>query len=153
MTLDNGFIEQRIIEAVKGLFTGPVNEILKESKFAIPLIEFGSCDGGSSIVPVISLSSCERTEKERIIRLDAYSVTVFINFPETPDGELYCYAYSGAVGRAVYDDPTLGGVTDRTVITSRLYFPPKKPNCGEGWRLQITMRIVVENPPPCGFST
>jgi len=137
------FIETRIIEAVRKLLSGRVNEILKESPFGIPIIEFGDYCGGSAIVPVIALSSCERTEKERIIRLDAYSVTVSINFPETSDGELYCYAYSGAIGRAIYNDPTLGGVTDRTVSTTMLYTPPKKPYCGEGWRLQITIQIVV----------
>jgi len=32
-------IEKRIIEALKGLLTGKVNDILKEAQFFIPLIE------------------------------------------------------------------------------------------------------------------
>jgi len=144
MTADNGFIEQQIIEAVKGLLTGPVNDLIKNSQYTIPFIEFGDYSGDSSIVPVIGLETCERTEKERIIRVDAYSVKVSITFPETPDGEQYCYAYSGAVSRAIYDDPSLRGITNRTINTTKMYVPPKKPHCGEGWRLVITMRITVE---------
>ena len=37
----------------------------------MPLIEFG----GSTVVPVIAFSTCERSEKERIIRLDTYPRT------------------------------------------------------------------------------
>ena len=142
--MGNEFIEQRIINAVRGLLTGRVNELLREAQFTIPLVEFGDYSGDNSVVPVITLASCERTEKERIIQLDIYSMTVSITFPEGAEGELYCYAYSGAFGRAIYDDPTLGGVTERTVSTTRLYIQPKKQHCGEGWRLQITLRIVVE---------
>ena len=72
------FIEQRIIEAVRGLLTGRVNEILANWKFLIPPIEFGSIGNGYAVAPVVSLSSCERTEKERIIHVDAYSVPVTI---------------------------------------------------------------------------
>ena len=138
------FVESRIIEAVRGLLTGRVNGILREAQFAIPYIEFGDNGCGYAVVPVISLSSCERTEKERIIQLEAYSLTVAFSVPESPESELYCYAYSGAVGRAVYDDPTLGGVADRAVITGKKYVSPQKPNCGEGWELIVSLRVTVE---------
>ena len=138
------FIETRIISAVRKLLTERVNEFLNDSQYAIPVIEFGSYEGSYTVVPVIAFSFCERTEKERIIRLDAYSLTITISLPETSDSEMYCYAFSGAISRAFYDDPTLGGVANRAAITGKKYLAPKKPNCGEDWGLVITVRIVVE---------
>jgi len=139
------FIESRIIEAVRGLLAGQVNEILNKSQYAIPVIEFGDYCVSNSVVPVISLASCERSEKERIIRQDAYSLTITISLPETPESELHCYAYSGAISRAIYDDPTLGGVADRAEITGKKYNSPKRTNCGESWELIITLRVTTEN--------
>jgi len=138
------YIEETIIKGVKRLLTGRVNEVLRDSEYSIPIIEFGEFTGGGVVVPVISLSACERTEKERIIKLEAYSLTIAISLPETPESEFHCYAYSGAVGRAFYDDPTLGGVVDRAVITGKKYNSPKKPNCGEGWELIVTLQVTVE---------
>jgi len=138
------FIETRIISAVRGLLTGYTNEKLNDIRLPVPPIEFGDFCGNYAVVPVITLSSCERTEKERIICLDAYSMTVTFTLPETPEGELNCYAYSGVVSKAIYDNPTLGGIADRAVITAKKYLSPKKPNCGEGWQLVITLRVTVE---------
>ena len=111
------FVETRIVTAVRGLLAGKVNEILSEGQFSIPLIEFTEYRGGSVVSVVITLAASEQTEKERIIRLDAYTLTITFSFADTPESELYCYAYSGAVGKAVIDNPTLGGVVDRAVIT------------------------------------
>jgi hypothetical protein len=46
----------------------------------MPPIEFGNYRGGSAVVPVITLSTGERSEKERIIRLDAYTLTVTFRY-------------------------------------------------------------------------
>ena len=77
------FIEQQIVDAVRKLLTGKVNEKLNNWNFFFPLIEFSGYSGASANVPVISLSSCEQTEKERIIRQDAYTIT--ISFPAFVD--------------------------------------------------------------------
>ena len=138
------FIETRIISAVRGLLSGKVNDLLSKMEHQIPLIEFSDYRGGTAVVPVISLFSSELTEKERIIRLEAYSLTLTFDLPETPESELFCYAYSRAVSRAIYEDPTLDGITDRAVITGKKYIPPKKPNCGEGWGLVIALRLTIE---------
>jgi len=45
-------------------------------QFPVPPVEFTDYCGGSAVVPTIPLSSCERIEKERIVRLDDYSLTV-----------------------------------------------------------------------------
>ena len=147
------FIEQQIIEAVKRLLDKRVNEIFDKWEYFIPIIEFGTIGSGYATAPVIIISSCERIEKERIIRLDAYSLTISCSLQEHQDGELYCYGYAYALCKALSEDVTLGGIVDRAVITGKKYVPPKKPNCGEGWGVVISLRVTVENPLPCGFST
>ena len=137
-------IEPRILNATRKLLTERVNEVLRDSEYSIPNIEFGDYMGEYAVAPVILLSACERTEKERIVRVDAYLMTIAFSLPDVPESELYCYAYSGAIGRAFYNDPTLGGVVDRAVITGKKYVQPKKPNCGEGWELQISLRVTIE---------
>jgi hypothetical protein len=140
----NEFIEQQITDAVKKLLAEKVNELLGELQYNIPLVEFGNYKGSTVVVPVISLASCERTEKERIILQDAYSITITFNVPETQESELFCYAYSNAVNKAVQENPTLNGIADRTVITANKYTPPKKADCGQEWELIFTLRVTVE---------
>jgi hypothetical protein len=138
------FIEQQIVDAVWKLLLGRVNDLLGEMQFAIPFIESGRC-GGVTTIPAISLVSCERTEKERIIRLDAYSLTITFLLPETPESELHCYTYAVAVCKALGENPTLGGVADRAVVTAKKYVPPKKSDCGQGWETVINLRVTVES--------
>jgi len=140
----NDFVELQIIEAVRKMLSEKVNELLGDMQFSIPLVEFGNYDGGDVVVPVVALACCERTEKERIIRVDAYSLSVTFNVPENEDGELFCYAYSSAVCKALELNPTLGGVADRVAVSGKKYVEPKKQGCGEGWQLVITLRITVE---------
>jgi hypothetical protein len=137
------FIEQRITDAVRKLLTVRVNEILENWEFLIPVIEFGNIGSGYATAPVIALSSCERTEKERIIRLDAYSLSISFSLQEHQDGELYCYGYVHAFSKALAEDVTLGGIVDRAVISGTKYMPPKKANCGVGWEMVLTIRITV----------
>ena len=140
---ENVFIEQQIIDAVRKMLTGRVNELLGDAEFVIPLIEFGNYSG-NVVVPAATLFSCERSEKERIIKLDAYSLTITFTLPETPDSELHCYVYAWAVCKAFEENITLGGVVDRAVISGKKYIQPKKANCGQGWEVVLTLRITVE---------
>ena len=140
----NEFIEQKIINAVKKLLTGKFNDYLREFDFQIPFVEFSIFRGVNVIAPVISLSSCEQTEKERIIKQDTYSITVTFPVLDTVESEMFCFAYADAFGKALGDDVTLGGVADRAVITNKKYVPPKKSDCGMDWELIITLRITVE---------
>ena len=138
------FIETRIIAAIRELLTGRVNELLLDLEFHIPIIEFGGYGCGYSAEPTIELSTCEKTEKERIIRIDAYTLTISFSVSEMPESDLHCYAYSAAIGKALEEDPTLGGVAEKVTVTSKKYHQPKKPGCGEGWGLALTLRITVE---------
>ena len=137
-------IELQIISAVRELLTGKVNELLSNVGFNIPLIEFSDYKGGDVVVPVISLCSCERTEKERLILVDAYSLTIIFSVPETVETDLNCYAYAAAVGKAFELSPALGGIADRAVITGKKYNKPKNANCGENWEVVISLRVTVE---------
>jgi len=138
-------IELRILEAIKKLLSKRVNEILANLEYQVAFIEFSDYEGGNVVVPVINLSTCERSEKERIIRLDAYSLTITFSLPEKNESEFLCYVYSLAVYKALGENPTLDGVADRAVATGKKYNKPKKPGCGEGWEAVITLRITIEN--------
>jgi hypothetical protein len=137
-------IEQKIIEAVRKLLTGRVNEILNSLDYPVPFVEFIDYKAGNVVVPVISLSTCERSEKERIIRLDAYLLTITFSLSETSESEFLCYVYSLAVYKALGENPTLDGIADRAVATGKKYNKPKKPGCGEGWETVISLRVTVE---------
>ncbi|MDR3173404.1 MAG: hypothetical protein LBU19_04060 [Treponema sp.] len=138
------FIEEIIINSLKSLLKGRVNELLGETEYPIPPIEFGNYRGGSAVVPVISLSACERSEKERIIRLDAYTLTITFTMPEHPEGERNCYAYASSMATALGENSTLGGAASRAVLTGKKYAPPKQSGTGEGWEIILTLRVTVQ---------
>jgi hypothetical protein len=149
MTDKASFIEEIIINSLKSLLTGRVNELLEETEYLIPPIEFGNYRDGSVVVPAIALSTCERSEKERIIRLDAYTLTIAFAVPEHPSdqrsiGERNCYAYAASVATALGENPTLGGAATRAELTGKKYVPPKQSGTGEGWEVILTLRVIVE---------
>jgi hypothetical protein len=144
MTDKGLFIEEKLLNSVEKLLSGRVNELLGEMKYPIPAIEFGDYRGGSAVVPVIVLSTCERSEKERIILLDAYSLTITFAVPEMLEAERDCYTYASSVAVALREEPTLGGVASRAVLTGKKYVPPKHPGTGQGWEAILTLRVAVE---------
>jgi hypothetical protein len=139
------FIEEKIIGAVKSLLLGAVNDFLGELEVSVPVVEFSDAVSGGAfaITPVIRLVSCERTEKERIIGVDAYAVTISFSVPESDDAERSCYAYSAAVVSALGDDSTLGGAVDRAVLSGKKYAAPKCAGCGD-WEVVLSLRLAVE---------
>jgi hypothetical protein len=76
--------------------------------------------------------------------VDAYALIVSLQVPETADSERDVYAYGVAIGSALAEDPTLGGVADRATVTGKKYVPPKKPYCGDCWELIVALRVTVE---------
>jgi hypothetical protein len=144
MTDKGLFLEEIIINSVKKLISGQVNELLGEIECPIPPVEFGTYRGGSAVSPVVGLSTCERSEKERVIQLDAYTLTITFAVPGYPEGERNCYAYAATVATALGENPTMGGAASRAVLTGKKYAPPKHPGTGEGWEAVLTLRITVE---------
>jgi hypothetical protein len=147
-------IEEKLLNSVKKVLSGRVNELLGETEYPIPPVEFGQSgytglstefrQSRNSTAPTITLSTCERSEKERIILLDAYTLTITFAVPEYPEGERNCYAYASFVATALGENPTLGGAASRAVLTGKKYAPPKHPGTGEGWELVLTLRVTVE---------
>jgi hypothetical protein len=148
MTDKTLFIEEILLNSLRKLLSGRINELLEEAEYPIPPIEFGSYRGGSAVVgacsPVITLSTCERSEKERIVRLDAYTLTITFAVPEHPYGERDCYAYAASVATALGENPTLGGIAGRAVLTGKKYVPPKQNGTGGDWEVILTLRLTVE---------
>jgi hypothetical protein len=139
------YIEEIVLNAVKKLLTGRVNELLGEMERPIPPIELGRSMGGAyAIAPVVRLCACERNEKERIVRLDVYTLTVAMAVPEHPAGELNAYAYAAAVAMALREDPILDGTADRAELTGKKYNPPNCAGTGAEWEIILTLRISVE---------
>jgi hypothetical protein len=148
MTPDTAlYIEEKLLYALKTLLSERVNELLAEAEDPIPPIETGSCRDGFPPAgicrPGIALSSGERTEKERIIRLEAYTLTLTFTLPEQPQGERYGYAYVAAVDTALQEDPTLGGVADWAELTGKKYVPPQQSGTGGDWTVVVTLRVTV----------
>jgi hypothetical protein len=148
MTDKTQFMEETIINSLKSLLSGRVNELLEETEYPIPPIEFGNYRGGSVVVgacsPAISLSTCERSEKERIVRLDAYTLTITFTVPEWPDGERNCYAYASSVATALKENPTLGEVASRAELTGKKYVPPKQSGTGGDWEIELKIHVLIE---------
>jgi hypothetical protein len=137
------YIEEKIINAVKALLSGRVNELIQDTGDAIPPVEFNDTASGGpyGMTPVLKLTTGERSEKDRIIKTDVYVLTISFT---VPDGERDCYAYADVLSRALGEDTTLEGTVDRAVLIKKNYVPPKRPNCGEGWELELTIHIRVE---------
>jgi hypothetical protein len=144
MTDKGLFIEEILINSLKSLLTGRVNELLEETEYPIPPIEFGNYRGGSTVVPVIALSTCGRSEKERIVRLDAYTLTITFTVPEWPGGERNCYAYASSVDTALRENPTLSGAATWAELAGKKYVPPKQSGPGGDWEVILTLRLTVE---------
>jgi hypothetical protein len=139
------FIELEIMNAARKLLTDKCNELLGSVEYVIPLVEFSNYGGSTAVVPSLTLSTCELSDKERIVRLAAYSLSITFNVPEHPDSELHNYIYAWAVCRAIEQNPTLGGVADRAVVAAKKFIPPKTPSFGKGWEVVISLRVTVEN--------
>jgi hypothetical protein len=122
---------------------------LKELEMKVPPLEVGGRPGRDAVYPDVYITECERTEKERIILTDAYSVLITFPVPESEDGDLYCYAYASAFEKTLDLNPTLEGIASRAVLTGKKYIRPKKPHYGEGWKLILSVRVTVENKHSC----
>jgi hypothetical protein len=138
-------IEEIIINSLKSLLAGRVNELLGEAEFLIPPIEFThKLNGGYySITPELAIATCERSEKDRVVLLDAYKVTITFACPEQ-NGERNGYAYAGAVDRALREDPTLGDTADYALLVKKEYKAPKQPGTGEGWEVELKIHVLVD---------
>jgi hypothetical protein len=121
---------------------------LAELEMKAPLVEFGAklapgYLGRESVTPFLKLETEEKSEKDRVIRLDVYVLTVTFYSPER-EGELLSYAFGAAIEKALEDDPALGGAVDRAVLMSKSYKEAAHRGSGEDWEAVFKIRVSVE---------
>jgi len=139
------FAEIAIANAVKKLLCEDANRLLEALDFRIPYFEFGDYSGNDVVNPDITILSCERSEKERIVLVNAYAVEIAVPVADCGhDGELFAYAYGAAISGAARLNGTLDGIVDRIAVTECRYAPPKRRNCGDCWIVAIKLRVTVE---------
>ena len=139
-------VEEMIVNGVKRLLVKDVNKLLEGLDFHVPCFEFGNHGGREAVVPGVALSSCERTEKERVVFVDAYAVEITVPVEDIwgCDGERLVFSYGAAIDGAVRLNGSLDGTVSRVVITGKEFIPPKKPRCGDCWVLVMRLRVTVE---------
>jgi hypothetical protein len=122
------------------MLRGRVNVVLEETERDLPFIEFSPSSAGGYLitVPEVRLTMGERTEKDRIVRLDVYTLTITFTVPED-GGERNCYVYARAAGRALKENPTLDGAADRAFLFRKEYRAPKRAGMGEPWEVVLTL--------------
>ncbi|MDR0908210.1 MAG: hypothetical protein LBM77_00435 [Spirochaetaceae bacterium] len=128
-------MEDLILTAIRHRVVPAVNEILDGEDEgrgqAPPFLEFEACFGSGTVRPEVSVLSCERNKKERIVQVDAYLVEIVI---ETTD-EVAGFRYAAAFDEALAGNSTMGGVADRAVIVGKKYSPVD---------VVLTVRVTVE---------
>jgi hypothetical protein len=136
--------EKAITVAVKRLLRVEANKLLEEIEYPIPIIGFRRSTRGDVAIPGIVIFPCERTEKESIMNLLAYTVIIAIPVQDTDDSILHTFMYYAAVTKAFSDNNTLGRCVESGVIIEERIIPPKKLHNDEDWKVIITLRLSVE---------
>jgi hypothetical protein len=131
-------VEEKILGAVWVLVLNGMNDVLENIDDDVPALEKrGSALAGDCVKRPVSgsvgLEKVERTEKERIVRLDAYRVVVTITASESD-----CYRYAYALEKAIGDDVTLCGVAENVLFENKVYTP--KMNLVEA---EFSLRILI----------
>jgi len=143
---DNLPMEGAVLNAVRRLLVDDVNKLLEGLSFHVPLFEFGNHSGREVAVPGVSLSWCGRTEKERVVFVNAYAVEVTVPVEDLRewDGETLMFAYGAAIDTAISLNKSLGGIVDNVLVTKRDYVQPTRRYCGDCWILALKLRVTVE---------
>jgi hypothetical protein len=132
-------IEEKILGGVWELVLNGVNDALESIDDDVPAVERrGDCLAGDYVKRrmngTVGMKAVQRTEKERIVRLDAYAVEVTFN-ASLED----CYRYAYALDKAIEADATLGGLADRVLFVKKVY------NKGiYGCEAVFSLRVTVE---------
>jgi hypothetical protein len=100
-------IEEKSVDAVWDVLTRRVNFYLGEMDAVVPFLERDSAGkyGRFGVRPVVGLLDCESSEKERVLMVDAYTVSVDIKAPVRD-----CWFYTHALRCALREDLTLNGI-------------------------------------------
>ena len=137
------FIEEAMVEAVKGIMLVGVNDLLGTIEEPVPMINFNEQNTDDVLTPVISVSISEQTNQELLAHLKAYKVYITIPIRDNNDGFFYSWTCYCALCRIFTDNHTLGGVVDKAEITERRMKPPVKKYNREKWEVCLTLRATV----------
>ncbi|MDR0908723.1 MAG: hypothetical protein LBM77_03055 [Spirochaetaceae bacterium] len=124
-------MRHRVVPAVNDLLDDEGGQTQGGRTPPLPLLDFEACFGSGTVRPEVTVVSCERNKKERIVQVDAYLVEIVI---ETTD-EAAGFRYAAAFDEALASNSTMGGVADRAVIVGKKYSPVD---------VVITLRVTVE---------
>ena len=138
------FIEEAMIEAVKGLLLVGVNELLGTLDEPVSMVNFNKNSPNDVLMPIISASPCEQTKKERLAHLEEYNVHITIPIRDSRDGFFYSWTYFCVLSKVFTDNRTLGGIVVCTEITERRIRPPVKKYNRDKWEVIYTLRATVD---------
>jgi hypothetical protein len=130
-------IEEKILGGVWELLLTGVNGVLAGIDDDVPSV--GHPSAARPAVCAVELEAAERSEKERIARLDVYSVKVTF-YGSVAD----CYRYAYALDEAVEADCTLGALAESVCFEKKVY---KKTSGGiraDGCEAVFTLKIIIE---------
>jgi hypothetical protein len=133
--------EEVLIEMTEEPLTGAVNFYLGEFEVDSPLFEV-DCSrrlGSFGVWPDIEVCECELSDKERIIKVVAYTLKIALQIHHLSEKK-HLYFYTHALDLAINDDPTFGGVADRVSIVYKKY---KQLDTG-AWEIVIMVRVIME---------
>jgi hypothetical protein len=133
--------EEMLLEMTAELLGGAVNFYLNELDEAVPQFEIDVRHklGGYGVVPDIDISECELSDKERVIKLQAYTLKISFCVKGSENKRLlYVYAY--AIEQAINDDVTFGGVADRVMLTHKKF---NQVNA-DTWEIVLSVRATIE---------
>jgi hypothetical protein len=128
--------EEMLLEMTEELLSSAVNYYLNELDETVPLFEIEKKRslGAYGVKPLIDITECELSEKERVIKLQAYTLTITFCVKGFENKRLlYIYAY--AIEKAIACDPTFCGVADRVALTHKKY---------SAEQVVITLRATLE---------
>ena len=139
------FFEEAVKIAVRSAIAEEAEAVGEEMGLFVPRIEFGNYTGFDAVNAEILITHCERTEKERVIRISAYAIEINIPVPDGPhDGEALMYAYTMAINRAIGNNRNLCGTVDNANLTETRIARPRKRHVGDCWLLTAKLRATVE---------
>jgi hypothetical protein len=132
--------EETLLEMTAELLTGAVNYYLSEFDVAVPQFETDSPRrlGAFGVRPEIEIAECELSDKERIIKLEAYTLKTSFQVKGL-DNKNHIYYYALAIQKAIDDDVTFGGVADRVTLTRKKYTQRDGM-----WDVVLTLRATLE---------
>jgi len=139
-------METRIAAALERLLTDEVNKLLEALPVQLAPIELGEYSGAEIARASIAIASSQRTEKERVVLLDAYAIEIRYSVFDRGGreaGRLLPY-YTACIRKAIRRNGTLGGLVDRIALLETRHEPAGKGFPADHWTGTARLRATAE---------